>query len=948
MLPDFLQCSIRVDGTFGHLGKPWATVRMSTFFHSIRKSGRKIQLLTAVWMVIFAIALCWRVWGGLHYSRVLVSFSGPRDAADKTMVVFLRTGTGELWELQPDDLNAAVWSRYKRFPAARSIVVGWYEVAAVRSEIPEVRMGLNWESSQRLPIRRMASGPSTEKGLRSFAMVAEYLPERKGGSLLASNRGVMNWQGDGLLLALAAVQAVLGTLLLYVGRSALQLSGASTDSGSASGQRFSLAAVPLEMLRLILLALFGQQFWVFLQRTVSLSSAESSLVGSILVLIPWLLMVFWVRGLHASLEPRRVILRMVLLTLAVSIVKLFWLAGNDFRPIGDYEAFQRLGTLAAEGRWEEAGTDRSYAAFVYLRRAVFCVSPVVYCFGAGQWKIELANVVVQAFSALLVCELVRRMFGLKAAACTLPLILIYPDFFYSAGMVSHNVWGYFWIPLAWLIYDEFRSRLSKDRTVNSGMLRRLLLAVFFGLAFGSCCTAIEFLKSYGVFMLAGAVLHLTMAPILLRILDGAATPTQPDITLRLVFLLCTVVLYVTCVTKLDQRLTELTGLETQPQRTLEYFAAMSASSFEEGHSVVVWSNDYAMSVQGRQRFEVLVCQLLYEKLANARAFLGSLQRKNALLAFGSDAMVLTQDNRAGEKRTRRIVNFSTGGIQHVVCEATVCVLVLFCLVRLVNLHRTPLSAAELFPLLTTGAVMTFIYLLTEAHPYYSQNFGYPCCWSAGLMISRMHRQPSQDRLTLPAFFCTLLNFRVTAAVVLIGLMISAYLGLGDWFDRSGLTFHRVAAISESEVTGGPDYVTCESAVSRTTAALTLHSDEAIVPGGIKAAASFHVISDGGPLRGLRFFVSGNQHSVGQSVGESWLNLPVRYRLEIEGKEVRSGPLSDFRIARLMELPAEKWLPPGAVWKETDRVSVSLVLETTEEFRWPRFGPAPAVAVEYFN
>jgi hypothetical protein len=50
----------------------------------------------------------------------------------------------------------------------------------------------------------------------------------------------------------------------------------------------------------------------------------------------------------------------------------------------------------------------------------------------------------------------------------------------------------------------------------------------------------------------------------------------------------------------------------------------------------------------------------------------------------------------------------------------------------------------------------------------------------------------------------------------------------------------------------------------------------------------------------------------------------------------------------MELPAEKWLPPGAVWKETDRVSVSLVLETTEEFRWPRFGPAPAVAVEYFN
>lgn len=921
---------------------------MSAFICSIRKSGRKIQLLTAVWMVIFAIALCWRVWGGLHYSRLLVSFSGPRDAADKTMVVFLRTATGELWELQPDDLNAAVWSRDKRFPAARSIVVGWYEVAAVRSEIPEVRMGLNWESSQRLPLRRMASGPSTEKGLRSFAVVAEYLAERKGGSLLASNRGVMNWQGDGLLLALAAVQAVLGTLLLYVGRSAFQLSGASTDSGSAIGQRFSLAAVPLEMLRLILLALFGQQFWVFLQRTVSLSSAESSLVGSILVLIPWLLMVFWVRGLHASLEPRRVILRMVLLTLAVSIVKLFWLAGNDFRPIGDYEAFQRLGTLAAEGRWEEAGTDRSYVAFVYLRRAVFCVSPVVYCFGAGQWKIELANVVVQAFSALLVCELVRRMFGLKAAACTLPLILIYPDFFYSAGMVSHNVWGYFWIPLTWLIYDEFGSRLSKDRTVNSGKLRRLLLAMFFGIAFGLCCTVVDFLKSYGVFMLAGAVLHLSMAPTLLRLCAVSTSPSQPGIGLRLVFLLCTVIPYMTSVTKIDQRLKELTGLKMPPQHVLVYFAAMTASGFKEGHSVVVWANDYADSARGSQRTGVLVRQLLYEKLANARAFLGSLQRKNARLAFGSDAMILTQDNASGDSRTRRPGNFSTGVIQHVVCEATVCVLIMFCLVRLLNLHRNPLSAVELLPLLTTGAVMTLIYLLAEAHPYYSQNFGYPCCWSAGLMISRMHRPPSQDRLTLPAFFCTLLNFRAAAAVVLIGLMISAYLGLGDWFDRSGLTFHRLAAISESEVTGGPDYVTCESAVSRTTAALTLHSDEAIVPGGISATASFHVISDGGPLRGLRFFVSGNQHSVGRSVSDNWVNLPVRYRVEIEGKEVRSGPVSDFRKARLMELPAEHWLPQGAVWNGTDRVKVSLVLETTKEFRWPRFGPDPAVAVEYFN
>lgn len=915
---------------------------MGALFDSIRRSRRKVQLLTAVWMLIFACALSWRVWSGLHYSRLLVSFAGPQDAADKSMVVFVKTATGELWELQPDELDPAIWSRYARFPAVRSIVAAWYEAAAVRSELPEVRMGLNWESSQRLPIRRIASGPSTEKGLRSFAVVAEYLPEKAVGSLPTSNTDVMNWQGDGLLVVLAAVQALLGTLLLYLGYWALQIPGPSGDP------KFSLAAVPLEMIRLPLLVLFGHQFCVFLQRTVSLTSAKSSLIGGTLALLPWLLVYVWVRGLPSSLEPRRVILRMVLVTLAVSVVKLLWLAGNEFRPIGDYEAFQRLGTLAAEGRWEEVGTDRSYVAFIYLRRAVFCVSPVVYCFGAGLWKIELANVIIQAFSALLVCELVRRMFGLKVAACTLPLILIYPDFFYSAGMVSHNVWGYFWIPLAWLIYDEFRIRLAKDHPVNSGMLRRLLLAMFFGIGFGLSCTAIEFLKSYGVFMLAGAVVHLTTAPILLRLLAVTTSPSQPGITQRLIFLVCSVVLYLTCVTGIDRRLTELSGLKMPPQRTLEYLAAMTASSFEDGHSVVVWANDYAQSAQGSQRFGVLVRQLFYEKLANARALLGSLRRKNARLAFGSDAMVLAQDNRAGDNRTRRMVNFATGGIQHIVCEATVCALLLFCVARLLNLHRAPLSAAELFPLLTTGVVVAFIYLLTEAHQYYAQNFGYPCCWSAGLVMSGMHRRPSQDHFSLPVFIGTLLNFRVATAVLLIGLMILAYLRLGDWFDQSGLTFHRVAAISESEVTGGPDSVTSEATVSRTTAALTLRSAEAIVPGGIRAEASFHVISDGGPVRGLRFFISGNQHSVGRRVGDSWLNLPVRYRVEIEGKEVRSGPISDFRKARLLELPAESWLPPGTVWQGTDRVKVSLVLETTTEFRWPRFGPDPAVAVEYFN
>jgi hypothetical protein len=639
---------------------------------------------------------------------------------------------------------------------------------------------------------------------------------------------------------------------------------------------------------------------------------------------------------------------MVLLTIAVSMVKLVWLSGIEFRPISDYEVFLRFGTLVAEGRWEEIGMDRSYLAFIYLRRAVFCVTPVVYCFGTGMWKLEVANVLVQAVSALLVCELVRRMFNLRAAACTLPFILLYPDFFYSSGMVSHNVWGYFWIPLAWLIYDEFQKRLDAGRCVKNGWLLQSTLAACFAVAFGLSCTAIEFLKSYGVFMLAGIAIHLAAKPVLLRLLSTAPTQSNPAAGISLLFFLLTVTVYFSCVGTLERRLTELTGLKMPPQRTLEYFAMMTASSFEEGHSVAVWGNDYARSAPGSHRVGILVRQLLFEKIANARAFLGSLSLKNSLMASGSDAMVLTQDNAAGETIKRRTVNFATGGIQFIVCESSLCLLMLLCLTRLLDYHRVSLSSSELLPLLTTGFVLVFIYLLTEAHPYYLQNFGYPCSWSAGLIISMMKKQQGRACASLLDVVLSLLALRVVAAAAIIGISVTIYLLAGAWFDHSGLTFLRIREIEGSSQMNGPDFVSSEVCVSRTTASLTLRSQEAIVPRGLKASASFRIVSDGGPMRGMRFFISGNQHSIGRRVGNRWAGIPVQYKVEIGGKPVSNGFISDLRKARFIEVPAEFWGEQESGGSESNRVNVALSLETTDEFRWLRFGPDPSVAVEYFN
>jgi hypothetical protein len=311
-------------------------------------------------------------------------------------------------------------------------------------------------------------------------------------------------------------------------------------------------------------------------------------------------------------------------------------------------------------------------------------------------------------------------------------------------------------------------------------------------------------------------------------------------------------------------------------------------------------------------------------------------------------MVLTQDNAAGANQTRRIVNFATGGVQYIVCESTLCLLTVLCLTRLLNLHTAPLSTRELFPLLTTGAVLVVIYLLTEAHPYYSQNLAYPCSWSAGLVISLVNRQPARGRASFSDVVLSLLNLNAVAATGVIGTSVMMYLLAGAWFDCSGFTFHRIREIQGSCRTDGPDSVEGEVSVSRTTASLTLRSQEAIIPQGVRTTASFEVFSDGRPLRGLRFFVSGNQHSVGRSIGNDWAGIPVQYGVEIKGKLVRKGFISDLRKAGYIELPAEFWAEQEPVVSKSARIDVSISLETTEEFRWLRSGPDPAVAVEYFN
>ncbi len=885
----------------------------------------------------------------------MVRFPGPEQFSPSAIVVFARQPDGKLWELNPTDQSPLIWSSYSQFPAVTSIVVANYEPAAsdavADARPPEIRAGYIWEGAEKLAAKRIHSGLSTEVGLRAFASVTEYLAEGGMSSLLSSNRGVVNWQGDLLALAVPALQALTGTLLLWLTYPGLTATGRQIEYGASQAPAsFSILAVPFVMLCMILVFLLGHQLSVYFRAIIHFSAASETLIGHAAVIIPGLLLWLWVtRCVNVATSSRQLWLLMLSLILAASLLKLYWLRGINFHPVSDYESYLRLGTLAAEGRWEEIGQDKYPSATTLLRRAITFVSPIVYCFGRGLWKIEAANVVAQAISALLVCVLIRRMHGLRAAACSLPFILLYPEFFYSSGMVSHNVWGYLWIPAAWLVYDTFLRNSTNAQSENRPLWIRLLMAVGWGLAFGLCTAFVELTKSYGSLMLIAIILHLVAGPRVYTLLTGLPATLTPPIALRVVFLIALLCVYRPFVQQVDSRLLAYSGLKKNPHYPLELMASMTSTAFAVGNNHELWMLDYYAGTPEGNKRGVVTRQLLYEKLANFGGFLISMLDKNRKIAFCSDAMVMLQDDlpaSGGRYRQRRMINFRTGILQGTLCELLGALLALLCLIRCLTGGRRSVAESELLPLISTAAVLATIFLLTESHRYYTQNLGYPFCWSAGLLTSWI-RPIGPANLSMRLFLRRMFGPQTLASFVALVILIGSGCLLGQWFDQSGLSFRRLREAEKATASGSPD-VSATASLSRLHGGITLNAVEAIIPAGTKVSGSFDVLPEAQEPPGIRFFISGNQRAFGRRIESQWNGLPIRFTVELNGKTVRSGSISRLQQAVFVELPSKFWSDQRRTDAQPQPLRISLTLEVIRDCRRPRRGPQPALAVEYIN
>lgn len=911
-----------------------------------------LLLLTAIGAVF-----AFRVTNGRHYGRLIVRLDEV-TAANPSLVIFAQRVDGSLLPLQPRPENRQIWCRDSGWPPVKNVLLAGNDVGQIGSENVEVWLGASPLHAQQLRLTRIDRAAPAEprfsqlRGRMGVKDAFELFPEPLHLCPLSSGTETLNWLGNAPLLLVAVTQGFtiwLGLVLLVFAVRRIASLYLQCQSSEATG--VTVGRVSAEMIRLILLLFTVHLCWCRLLPVMTLRVPDQVSAAMLAAILTGLIVAGWVRLVYRTSDFR---LKVCMATFAVAVflAKIWWLTTVEFRPLSDYEAYHRYGAQLAAGDWESIRSGPRGLSAIYLRRAVAFAWPISHFFGSSMSAYESVNVLTQAVTVWLLCILIRRMFCLRTAGLALPFLLLYPELWYLSGMVTHNIPGHLWMVATWLAVDSFLKVSEQQSDRSSRWLSRIGAASIFGLLAGFALGLLELTKSYGMICILSLALCLLVGPLLPASLVARRPGARASTLQKLVFFIVLVVTEQWLVRNVDQFLLQKTGLVGPPNWALNYFAAIDSTTDANGDKSFLWTH-YAYAVDAKNLMPLAFRKLLHEKLGTGIEFLMCMFRKNEVLSRAADSMPLVQDNIRLQKLDAKPENVWFGAFQSTFSYLLALITGCMFLLRLLLPGPLVRSESELFPLASSAAVMLAVYLLTESHPYYALNLLFPFCWSAGAVIEKLRSgggpavsgtQAIRLQCPLPRCF----------AAGLLAIAVAVFCAVGSAVDHSGLTFHRVAATGSLKyaddvppVSGGNAPNIAATGTSRVHGWLELSPAAGTLKAGQSATAAFTVQSEAGPLRGLRFFVAGNQRARQQQIRDAWKGLPIRYAITINGKKiVEDQPLEELTRPRFFLVPASQWLgnqPPAA-----STASVTVTLTCTADLATGRITPPPAISIEYFH
>jgi hypothetical protein len=918
--------------------------------------GRVLRLVL-LFLALATVSGIHRLHTERHYSRMFVRLDESL-AGDDSVTVFTLRLDGVMTPLIRRNEDRRLFSRDSGWQKVRSIVITGDAVGTVRPEQLEVRVGSGWPHTTALSVGEVRAlsleNASLDADRRRLRFNEAYEVTVDGGraSVFLWNAGVINWQGDLLLL----IHSLCLGLFYFVLLSGLcwilsRLGGLPMPTLPKTGGPVRLAA---EIVRFFMLVLTAHLAWLWFWQLTVMREAVPLVQGILGALGIAALIAGWFKIVDRARSERQLAIRMLLLTGIMALLKLFWLSHVEGIPRSDYAEYYKYGKQMAAGDWDAIRNESKVQSAIYLRRASVCTLPVVLCFGSSISTFEIVNTAVQSLTAVMFCLLVRRISGMRAAAYALPLLLISPEIWYQVGMITHNVFGYFWIVATWLAFDGYLIHAGRLQNHGAGWLLRIGGAVFWGIVVGVGVTMVDISKGYGIFFEAGLLAVTVFGPAVMRALAGTVCDGLSFYAGRYSFLIIALLTSQILLASANSLLLSRSGIKLPPLWLPAHASAVEAAGPGGGESLAVWMSRYHYRTPQSHVIPVVFRKILHERIGQATESLKCVFRKNLLLCSVVDAMGHSQDSVTPSNAAPAIENVRFGSMQFALCNALMLALGIGFVARLLLPEPLVSSWSELFPLLTSGLVLAVVYLTFEAHAYYSVNFIFPFCWSAGVALDRLRRAVAPATVSPGVALRRLFSVDRFAGAATGIALLCCYCLLGTVVDQMGLTFFRVAAGSGGSESGVAEAAVVEalpenaaSGVSRVHGWLEFRSECGVVRKGERIVQRFRVQTGRSRLPGLSFFISGNQRARIHRINDNWKSLPFRYSVSIEDFVLAENrPIEELALPRFRSVPRHLWDSAGK--DAGGDVTVTVTLECTEDVAIGRLSPPPAVAIEYFH
>lgn len=921
-----------------------------------KKRVLRVVLLMAVGLIVWFGLFVARYRSGANYSPVHVMLD-VESSELRSIVVKTISPFGTEGQLVPHEKIQGVWNASDSIGPVKAIAVLFPESISAPG-IVRYHCG---EFTEKFEQQILSLSKPVTVALGGGLRRVIYEPDIKCSSVFSVARKTLNWQGDFALILASGFWAVLilGSLwgafrLFRLLVQANKQANVRVTTERVCGKKGMKARMISELdclFYVVVLIVLLHHAWGQLPLLLGIQdvyhiAAAVGIIGGLSVALS-----VYVKIVNRQSSDRGITRVALLIIGTVLVLKIVWSWNVNSVQIGDYGIYWKYGKTMAQGSWGDlAGA--SPLQEILVDRAFLFTFPAAYLGAGNPVAIKIMNLILECGALYLLYVFASNIFNRRVAAISLPFLAIYPDLWFGVTLAMHDIPAHFWLVLFFLLFESTRRALV-PLEAGGFQPKKFGRVALFAMAAGLVASILEVQRSYGPILVGAIVLYAVYIILNFKTRDFAFED-QPEtrgfpsrrLMTKIIVIMFIILAMFGATSSLKAWIREMAG-PFDRDSIVGYVTSVESESDAKWNEMHPWRWQYYPAVPDKEKCELGIRKVIYEKLASPAAFWRHLVRKDREISGSDFGMVQALGGSDGDyfPKWSRIHNLY---LNRFLCGAATLVLIGFSLMRLLLLPALPVAAGEIMPLLFCSAGMAILLGLSEAVAPYDMFLAFPLAWSAGLTIAHLSK-PSGSQAVDRIFpekenpeeriFSVFLK-RTGRGFGVIGVIAAVHFLTGNLARNMGAGFRslHVKSLSESGTAGSRREA--KVIVDPVTASVTFpERGDGIIPAGTSVAAHFELNGTQAMSSAIRFFVSGDQRRMRQTEPLRWEAIPASFKVLVDGVAIYSGALRELEKPKFFVVPVQN----------TAGISnhcITIELDSSGDWNQSNYPYPPALAIEY--